>query len=297
MAGAGTGRAGPPPDKPPVFKAEIDVVNIAVTVRDAQGQLVPDLQPDDFVIYEDDKPQQLEVFARASEPGQNDALALDLGMLFDTSESMAHQMKLTRDSALRFLDAIPRARDLLVVFFDHDIRVSRYDSEHQQGLIERILDMKGGGNTALYDAIAVYLARVEDSHGRKVLVLFSDGEDSKSALGLAEVVGLVRSSNVTVHAVSFAGSSFSLGSNRYLSARAFLAHLAELTGGDIYSPNSPRDLPGIYQKILDGLAGQYVLGFISDNLRRDGKYRKIRIEMSDKGRSLKLRHRVGYVPR
>ena len=120
---------------PQVFKAGIDVVNIAVTARDELGQLVTDLGPDDFVIYEDDRPQQVEVFARAGEPGPNKALDLDLGLLLDTSESMAQQMKLTRESALRFLDAIPRARDLLVVFFDQDIRVSRYDSEHQQGLI------------------------------------------------------------------------------------------------------------------------------------------------------------------
>jgi Ca-activated chloride channel family protein len=299
VVGQGAAAGTPPasPQAPPVFKAGVDVVNIAVTVRDAQGQLVSDLGPDDFVVYEDDKPQQLEVFARASEPGQNDALALDLGLLLDTSESMAEQMKLTRESALRFLDAIPRARDLLVVFFDQDIRVSRYDSEHQQGLIDRIVEMKGAGNTALYDAITVYLARVQESEGRKVLVLFSDGEDSRSTINLGELVSLVRSANVAIYAISFAGSSFSLGSNRYISARSFLASLAELTGGDIYSPASARDLPGIYQKIVDALAGQYVIGFVSNNLKKDGKYRKLRIELSDKGRNLKLRYRVGYVPR
>ncbi|HEY6554877.1 MAG TPA: hypothetical protein VI669_16095, partial [Vicinamibacteria bacterium] len=107
---------------------------------------------------------------------------------------------------------------------------------------------------------------------------------------------LVRSSNVMVYAISFAGSSFSLGSNRYVSARSFLAHLAETTGGDIFTPASPRDLPGIYQKILNALAGQYVLGFVSDNLKRDGKFRKLRIEAKDKSRALKVQHRLGYVP-
>jgi Ca-activated chloride channel family protein len=221
---------------------------------------------------------------------------LDLGLLLDTSESMAQQMKLTRESALRFLDAIPRARDLLVIFFDQDIRISRYDSENQQGLVDRIVDMKGSGTTALYDAITVYLSKVADSQGRKVLVLFTDGEDSRSNTSLNELLALVRSSNVMIYAISFAGSSFSLGSNRYVSARSFLAFLANATGGDIYTPASPHDLPNIYQKILNALAGQYVVGFVSDNLKRDGKFRKLRIELKDKGRGLKVQHRLGYVP-
>jgi len=282
--------------QPPVFKAGIDVVNITLTVRDNLGQLVSDLSADDFVVYEDGHPQRVELFARAAEEGEVDALSLDLGLLLDTSESMAQQMKLTRESALRFLDAVPRARDLLVIFFDQDIRISRYDSENQQGLVDRIIDMKGSGNTALYDAITVYLSRVEESQGRKVLVLFTDGEDSRSQTRLSELISLVRSSNVMVYAISFAGSSFSLGTNRYVSARSFLTHLAELTGGDIFTPSSPRDLPGIYQKILNSLAGQYVIGFISDNLKRDGKFRKLKIEVKDKGRGLKIQHRVGYVP-
>jgi Ca-activated chloride channel family protein len=279
-----------------VFKVGVDVVNITLTVRDKDGQLVSDLGAEDFVVYEDGRPQRVGLFARAIQPGEEAALALDLGLLLDTSESMAQQMKLTRESALRFLDAIPRAKDLLVIFFDEDIRISRYDSENQQGLVERIVEMKGAGNTALYDAIAVYLSRVQESQGRKVLVLFTDGEDSRSLTSLPELVSLVRSANVTIYAISYAGSSFSLGSNRYVSARSVLAHLAELTGGDVYAPSSPHDLPGIYEKILKALSGQYVIGFISDNLKRDGKFRKLRIEMRDKSRGLKVQHRVGYVP-
>jgi len=75
-------------------------------------------------------------------------------------------MRLTQESAVRFLDSIPRARDLVAIFFDQDIRISRYTSENQQGLFERILEAKGRGNTALYDAISVYLSRVADSSGR-----------------------------------------------------------------------------------------------------------------------------------
>jgi Ca-activated chloride channel homolog len=275
----------------PVFKAGTDVVNLTVAVRDSEGRLIPDLTAEDFVIFEDGRPQPVQLFAPAYRPGQEEALALDLGLLLDTSESMAKEIKLTQEAALRFLEAIPRARDLMTIFFDQDIRISRYDSEHQQGLFERIVDAQASGNTALYDAIAVYLSRIQDSAGRKVLVILTDGEDTTSSLSLAEVLDLVRSSSVTIYPIAFPGE-YQLGTNRALSARSFLKHLADISGGDVFTPLASKDLPAIYEKILDELASQYVLGFVSDNAKRDGKFRKLRVEVAVKG--LKVRHRPGY---
>jgi Ca-activated chloride channel homolog len=279
--------------KVPVFGAGIDLVNVTVTVRDSHGNLVSDLKPEDFVVYEDGRPQNVQLFApAAAETGGEEALGLNLGMLLDTSESMKAQIKLTQESAVRFLESIPRAKDLLLVFFDQDIRLSRYTSENQQGLFERIIESKGSGNTALYDAISVYVSRVADTAGRKVLVIFTDGEDSTSAITLGECLALVRSSGVTVYPIAFTMGSFGLGTNRYVSARAFLGALAESSGGQVYSPSASRDLSTIYQKILDELASQYVLGFVSDNPKMNGKFRKLRVEV--KPASLRVRHRLGY---
>src|SRR5258706_3011482 len=275
----------------PVFGSGIDVVNVTVTVRDEQGKLVSDLRPEDFVIYEDGRVQNVQLFAPAAREGNEQELGLNLGMLFDTSESMRAQIKLSKESAIRFLDSIPRARDLLMIFFDQDIRLSPYNNENQQGLFERILETKGSGNTALYDAISVYLARVAESNGRKILVLFTDGEDSTSAITLGETLTLVRASGVTVYPIAFHGN-FGLGTNRYVSARACLNALAESSGGLVYSPTPSRDLSVIYQKILDELSSQYVLGFVSGNARLDGKFHRLRVEVAPQG--LRVRHRPGY---
>lgn len=297
MCFAGEGETAPlpapkaPQARGPVFPSGLDMVNLTLSVRDQEGKLVTDLEEPHFVVYEDGRPQRIQLFARAVEPGQQDALALDLGMLFDTSESMLKELRLAQEAAARFLESIPRARDLLTIFFDQDIRVSRYDSEHQQGLMSRIFESSAGGHTALRDAITVYVSRVADAPGRKVLVLFSDGEDTTSAITLQELLALVRSSNVTIYPLAFTGS-FSVGSNRALSARSFLAHLAELSGGAIFFPRTSKDLPVVYEKILDELKAQYVIGYVPDNARRDGKYRKLRVEVSVPG--LKVRSRPGY---
>jgi VWFA-related protein len=279
----------------PVFAVDVGAVYVTATVRTAKGELISDLGPDDFVLYEDGRPQNVSLFAPAAQKGQEgqeEALALNLGMLLDTSESMREQMKLSQESAIRFLESIPRARDLLLVFFDQDIRLSRYTSENQQGLFERILESKGKGNTALYDAISVYISRVSASGGRKVLLVFTDGEDSTSAIGIMDVLNLVRSSGVTIYPISFAGGSFGIGNNRFLTAKAFLTQLADTSGGAVFSPTASKELASVYAKILEELQNQYVLGFVSDRAEPDRRYRKLRVEV--KGRDLKVRHRAGY---
>ena len=94
---------------------------------------------------------------------------------------MRENLRLSQQSAIRFLDAIPRARDLILLFFDRDIQISRYNSENQQDIYGLILETKGEGYTALYDAVAVYVSRVMGTSGRKVLVLFTDGDDTTSS--------------------------------------------------------------------------------------------------------------------
>jgi Ca-activated chloride channel homolog len=283
----------PSPSTPaPVFSVGLDAVNVTVSVRDDKGNLVTDLQREDFEVWENGQRQDLQVFARAFEPGHEETLALDLGLLFDTSESMLEQLKLSQEAATRFLESVPRARELYTIFFDEEIRLSRYDSENQQGLIERIHSAKGGGNTALYDAIAVYLSRVQGASGRKVLVLFTDGEDSKSSLTLHECLELLRSSTVTVYSIAFTGG-FAAGSTRGLQPRAFLQQVADMTGGQLFSPQGSKSLAAIYRKILDELEAQYVLGFATKG-PADGKFRRLKVEVKRKG--LKVHHRPGYYP-
>ncbi len=286
--------ASPPPGE--VFAVGLEEVHVALSVRDARGKVVTDMKASDFEVTEDGRPQQIQLFARGVDEGDDaarEALALDLGLLMDTSESMLKELKLSQQAATRFLEAIPRARELYTIFFDEDIRLSRYDSENQQGLFERIHGAKGGGNTALYDAIAVYLSRVQDGQGRKVLVLFTDGEDTKSTLSYAQLVEIVRSSRVTIYAIAF-GRGSPAGA-RGVRSRSVLHQLASMTGGQVFTPSGSRDLPSIYDRILEDLAAQFVIGYVSDNPRRDGKFRKIKVTARRRG--VVVRHRSGYTPR
>ena len=277
--------------QPPVFRSGVDVVNVTVAVHDERGRLVTDLAEQDFQLFQDGRKQHIRVFARAFDPGRDELMALDLGLLMDTSQSMVQNLKLSRLAATRFLDSVPRARELITVFFDEDIRISRYDSENQQGLVERIQEVTAGRNTCLYDAIAVYLSRIQGSNGRKVLVLFTDGEDSHSELTQMDVNKLVRSSPVTIYSIAFSPDGV-VTSQRAAKSRQVLEHLADLTGGSVYAPGTYKDLPDIYDKIIEELKGQYVIGFVPDKPSSDGRYHKLKVNVTRPGVS--VRHRPGY---
>ena len=290
-----------PPVRPRVpltFAAEARTVNLTVTVRGLDGKLLKDLTAKDFTVYEDDKPQEVQFFARVFDParandegqeGAPDPTAIDLGMLFDTSSSMAEVLRLSQNAASQFLEAIPRARELTTVFFDSDIRISRYNSESQQGLFDRLQKAKSSGDTLLYDAIAVYLSRISDDPGRKIMVLFTDGEDSKSLVHVPELREIVRSSTVTIYPILFSGkySNASAG----LQANALMKDLAEMTGGEVFMPRSFKDLAPIYEGLLDELAAQYVIGYVPQGDTPQGDHR-LRVEVGQPG--AKVRHRRGY---
>ena len=291
----------PAQDEPrPVFGSGLDLVNVTITVRNEQGRLVGNLKSEDFIVTEDGRPQTPVVFGSpemlgGEVPLEDDNFAVNLGLLMDTSESMLKQLSLSQQAAARFLENIPRAKDLITVFFDQDIRISRYNSENQQGLYQRIMETKSSGYTALYDAITVYLSRVSDTRGRKVLVLLTDGEDTTSSTSISQLFEFVRASPVTIYPIAFSGS-FTMGSNRAMSSRGVLTQLAEISGGAVFSPGASRDLTAAYAAILEELKAQYVLGYVSDNLKADGKFRRLKVAVRDK--ALRVRHRQGYaVPR
>src|SRR4029079_13230206 len=130
--------------------------------------------------------------------------------------------------------------------------------------------------------VAVYLSRIQGSTGRKVLVLFTDGEDSQSELTQLDMNKLVRASPVTIYSIAFSPDGVA-GSSRATRSCRVLEHLADLTGGTVFGPASYRDLPGIYEKILDELKGQYVIGYVPDRPGDTKRFHRLKVEVTRKG--------------
>ena len=270
----------------PTFRAAIDLVNFGVTVTDKKGNFLTDLAPDDFEIIEEGQKQSIKVFARGD---QADALEMHVGLLFDTSGSMSEDLKLARSAAVKFLNTLPDAKDMTLVDFDTEVRVAKYGQADFPRLVERIRNRKRDGWTALYDALGVYLDGAHDDKGRKILVLYTDGGDTRSNVSFSDVMTFVKATDVTVYAIGLLEHQ---PSSVKSDQRMRLQQITDATGGQAFFPFSMKEVDTAYEKILAQIRAQYSLGYLSTNDKADGQWRKVEIKV--KRPDVRIQARKGY---
>ena len=273
------------PQAQQVFRAGVDLTTFGVTVTDRRGNLVTDLGKEDFEIFEDGKPQTIQQFAR----GEGDTSPeMHLGLMLDASGSMQNDMKLARSAAIKFLNMLPSAEDITLVDFDTQVRITRYPQRDFARLVERIRQRKPDGWTALYDALGTYLDGAGQQDGRKVMVMYTDGGDTRSALTFGDTMDLLKASQVTVYAIGLVENAGSARAQLQMTLR----QIAETTGGQAFFPTAMDDVESAYEKVLADINGQYHLGYVSTNPAVDGAWRKVEIKL--KRGDLRLRARKGY---
>ncbi len=277
----------------PTFTSRIDLVHVSVIVLDRDGTPVTGLDSSDFELLEDGELQEVSYYARGLST-DNDVMPVHLGLLLDASGSMAQDDRFQKTAAIKFLRALDFAADTTIVDFDTEVRVGRYGRDGFPRLVERIRGSRPSGETALYDALGVYLDGAFEQDGRKILVLYTDGEDTRSQMTFEDARDLLRASDVTVYAI---------GLQRYLRAssrqrqRLFLEELTDSTGGRAYFPQDTDELDGIYEQIEAELNARYSIGFISTNEAMDGGWRELEVRLRSPSESLQradIRSRDGY---
>jgi VWFA-related protein len=283
----------------PTFRASVDLVNFGVTVTDRRGNFLTDLKADDFELIEDGQKQTIRLFARGdatvglltADDRDEGTLRQELhvGLLFDTSGSMSEDLKLSRSAAIKFLNTLPEADDMTLVDFDTEVRVAKYGQKDFPRLVERIRRRKPDGWTALYDALGVYLDGAHDDKGRKILVLYTDGGDTRSNVTFSDVMTFVRASDVTVYAIGLLEHQPSSVKN---DQRMRLQQITEATGGQAFFPYSMKEVDAAYEKILGQIRAQYSLGYVSSNQKADGHWRKVEIRV--KRPDVRIQARKGY---
>lgn len=272
------------------YKTGVDVAAFAVTVASRDGETVAGLKAEDFDVREDGVAQALTYFVSGADSA-GDAVPLHIGLLFDTSESMDRDLTFSRNAAIKFLKTFSTAVDFTLVEFADDVRAARFSQTEFPRLVERIRSSKAKGRTSLYDAVTVYLGSAFDQTGRKVLVIFTDGDDTSSSRRWDETLRLLRASDVTVYPLGFLSNR---GSARLL-LQSKLVEIARLTGGRAVFPSSMKELDSMYAAIAAEIRGQYVLGYVPTNSTRDGKWRKVEITVKrPASERLQVRTRQGY---
>jgi Ca-activated chloride channel family protein len=271
------------------FSARVDLVSIAVTVADKRHRLITDLSARDFAIYEDGKPQTLSAFA----VGERSGPQLHVGVLLDVSGSQGLDLPFTQAASIKFIKSLGDAAvDVTFVDFATDVRSGRYPEVDFARLFQRIRGLKADGETALYDAVSLYLGAAGEQDGRKVMVLYTDGADTRSRLGLNELINLLKASDSTVYTIGALENQPDLVR---LEQRKILEQMAQATGGMAFFPSKVGDLNRIYEQIVGEVRAQYTLGYLSTNEKADGAWRKVEIKIArPDAKSLRIRARKGY---
>lgn len=271
----------------PVFKAGGATVSVHATVADASRRLVTNLEADAFTILDNDRPQPLTVFERK-------VLPISVLLLIDTSESMRRDITFVRDAAKQFLKHVLPGDRVQLGVFNQDIQFLRPFTA-DQATLTRALDFIGPKmidfGTALWPAVSEGLKEFAAVDGRKVMLVFSDGQGS---VGSFNPLTLSRAivDEVMVYAIALK-TEYRGPNGRSLKSELDpeLPRLVEETGGGYFVLDRANDLAATFTRVAEELHHQYTLGFEASEL--DGKTHKITVQV--KGEGLTVRARRSYL--
>jgi Ca-activated chloride channel family protein len=275
----------------PSFRTGVELVSLNVTVADATGRYMVDLEQGEFQIFEDGARQEVTYFSRANHP-------ISLAILIDTSASMESRLATAQEAAVGFARRL-REQDLAeIVDFDSRVVVLQPFTNAVPALEQAIRRTSAGGSTSMYNAIYIALKDLKkvlpkhvDEIRRQAIVVLSDGEDTTSLLPYEEVLDLAKRSETAIYAIGLRSAE---GSSRggFKEAEFVLRQLSQETGGRAYFPEQIGDLAGVYGQIAEELSSQYSLGYTSRNSKRDGAWRRVVVRVGRPG--LAARTKQGY---
>jgi VWFA-related protein len=262
----------------PAFRVGIDIVSLNVTVTDGTNRYVTDLEENDFAIFEDGVRQDITFFTRRPQP-------IALSLLLDSSASMEDKVGTLQAAAGNFVRRLKPNDIGQVIDFDSRVEVRQPFTGNQTELVAAIEQTVAGGSTSLHNAIYIALKELrkvravnEEDVRRQALIVFSDGEDTSSLVSFDEVLDLAKRSETSIYTIALRGSD--VQTKGFREAEYVMKTLAQETGGRAFFPSRIEDLAGVYAQIADELASQYTIGYSSKNLRRDGAWRRIIVQVA-----------------
>jgi Ca-activated chloride channel family protein len=267
--------------KAPTFRSGSGaVVSVFATVVDMQKRLVPDLTKDDFEMLDNDKVQPISVF-------DNDVQPITVVVMLDTSGSMTGTISLLRAAAEQFIIRLLPDDKAKVGAFNDKIQVSGKFSHDRDSLVSEVKDLDYGNGTRLYDALGVALDELKGIDGRRVVLIFTDGDDTSSKLGLGTVIDRARSDEVMVYAIGLESNYFDGVRMVKSKPDRGLRKLADETGGGYFELSKTSELGSTFSRVAQELHSQYLLGFQAPAL--DGKVHKLILRVKQPGMTARAR--------
>jgi Ca-activated chloride channel family protein len=264
----------------PLFKSSVRTVPIYATVVDSAGRLVPDLERADFSITDNGKPTEVSLFSNDSQP-------FSAVVMLDTSASMTANLKLLNRAAEQFLLRLLPVDRAQVGAFNDKIQLSGTFTNNRDELIGALNDLYFGNPTRLNDGIAAGLDALKGLDGRRVVLVFTDGEDTSSRTSFKDVQERARDEEVMVYSIGLESEYFN--GQRVVRSRPSrdLRKIADETGGGYFELVKTADLAPTFTRVAQELRSQYLIGFAPATL--DNKVHKLDVKVNRPGMTVRAR--------
>jgi Ca-activated chloride channel family protein len=265
-----------------VFRSGVQTVPVYATVVDADGRLVADLEQTDFEIYDEGKKQDITIF-------RSDVQPLSTVVMLDTSGSMTANLELLKNAAEKFVIRLLPFDRARIGSFSDKIDLSPEFTGDRDALVRYLHeDVDFGNPTRLWDAAYVSMDALAQEKNRRVVLLFTDGDDTASQQhSLRDCIRRAQADDFMVYGIGF--RSRVMGSETRPDPG--LKRLAEETGGGYFELRRSDELNATFSHVADELHRQYVLGFAPTVL--DGKTHKLSVVVKRPG--MAVRARTSYV--
>ena len=287
---------------------------LPVTVRNAAGLLVSNLTRKDFRIFEDGTEQPLSDLSLRKVP-------VDVVLVVDASSSAADNLDDFRRAAEGFATHLAVDDRVSLMQFDDRV-VLLQDWTRSITQLRRALNRIAPGMFTRFHDAMLLASRDQRPRGsaRHAVIVLTDGIDSGRGSTFDSALRAALEAQTTVYVVSntqierrkkqdeldalLSASDSSVRFNRLRiddlrlglaaldASESNLAELTAATGGKLYKPSSFADLEKTYREVADELSHQYTLYYSPLNTRRDGRFRKVRVETLDPAH--KVSARIGY---
>jgi VWFA-related protein len=283
------------------ISVSVDLVNLQALVTDKKGNIITGLRPENFTIYEDNVKQDISHFAPV------DAATTSV-LLVEFSKMIEWFLEDVWNAIYTFAENLRKGDWVAVIGYDLRPTILTDFTQNKNQLMEALsrFNTPAFRESNLCDALIYTLDRVEEIDGKVAVILVASGLDTFSRHTYDEALAKCKAANASVYAISVGQSvrlRYNLDDITLLMADNRLRSFAELTGGDAYFPRFPSEFRSIFQNISSSLRNQYSVGYVSSNSKKDGKFRKIRVEVKadinhdGKPIALKVQTRQGYIAR
>jgi VWFA-related protein len=265
-------------------------VSVDVAVIDNKGHFIPKIPKNYFRVLEDGVPQTVGGFSVGEAP-MTICMVIEFSNQFQQYYSAGWFQTLT--AAYGLVQTLKPEDYVAVVAYDlrHDM-LSDFTTDRQQTAeaLSR-LRIAGFSESVLYDALVDTAQRMQDIEGRKAIVLISSGIDTFSKLTFDKTRRAIQDAGVPIYSIGLlqtqremadaAGALDSIGRLNFLQADNQLRTFSSETGGMSYFPRFESEFPGIFRSVAEAMRNDYVLTYNPSNQARDGKVRKIKVQLID----------------